>query len=120
MTIKYLAQSIPDYRMKCMDCGAEFEHARIERDCYDPGEWNTEYTYEVCPECGSDYIAEGHNCADCGEFAEEGEELCEACKHDTEVDFCRLMDSFSPARLAYIDEFTDGKYISEVCGRRVM
>lgn len=103
---------ITNARTKCMDCGAEFERGAVEHDCYNPGEWNTGYTYEVCPQCGSDYLADGESCPQCGEWTED--ELCVSCDRSLRLKIASFALSLSAAELKALDHMLDGKWFSDL------
>ena len=70
---------------KCKDCGSVFEDEEAVKKQYWEGSDDCGHyvNYYVCPECGSDEIAEAKECHKCGlyEIEEEmEEELCLYCQ----------------------------------------
>lgn len=105
--------------IRCMTCGAVFETAQTVVDRYDLEEENTEYTYGVCPYCGSDYITDGQACPQCGEWSAEG--LCVDCEAELREKVCAFAGGLTREEIRALDQLLDGQWFSEFladCERR--
>ena len=74
-------------RYCCMECGNEFDEARVERQTYGEGCGYDLWEYvELCPECGSADIEESEKCVVCGEWHIKGDgAICSDCRGDIKL-----------------------------------
>lgn len=67
----------------CKDCGEVFDTPYTETEDPSPSGISLppgHYTYEFCPHCGGDDIAEAKRCPQCGEWMPEDEDICGDCE----------------------------------------
>lgn len=72
-------------RLICKDCGYVFDDSDAEVIREDPSPAGISlptgyYEYPVCPECGSDYLADAEECMFCGDEYDKDELIDGACR----------------------------------------
>lgn len=70
----------------CEECHSTFEEPQKYEEHHPYGDGFVNESFDVCPNCGSDFITEAKICDNCGEYISEMNSIgvCDDCKTDTE------------------------------------
>lgn len=99
-------------KFKCLRCGATFNEPQFIIHEHSTFLGNNLGEYD-CPECGSEDIQEGEECALCGGWT-DGSRFCRECRTEVMERFNELLEiHFSEAEIDLINEETDGERIGK-------
>ena len=97
----------------CQICDTYFD-APLVRDYRDPTvDTMARFREVVCPICGQPYIENTDSCPVCGKHMPAGQIICRTCRENLKHRLCAFADQLKAEEEEQLDEWLDGRSITE-------